>query len=287
MNRFRVSLALLVMWLAVVHNVERVHEPINISSFVYILTGVLAMVIICLRGAAGPRPVGTSVVSLAAYFVLKWWLGYEILGEQLPITVTECCVIAVTNWLAWHVARGVDEFEHNASDIVAMHMNWPPTSFEQAESDMYNEVQRARRFNRILSLATVRMDGFADNANVERLMKKVRKELVRKYLNSRLAKMLTGVTASGDLVAYRNGEFVLLMPEMHGDSVRATLQEVIETAREELGVSLQVGVAEFPEEEITFSGLVERAEAERRGSPMPVVHGTALPETAVGLKDHV
>ncbi|MGF1578055.1 MAG: hypothetical protein ACFCD0_01695 [Gemmataceae bacterium] len=260
--KFRATIVLLLLWLAIVFNVERLHKPINLASFVYPLAGLLAAGIVLIPSIRKATLIEVSIISLALYVVLKWWLGYEFLGSMLPITITECVVLCVTILLSWCVASQIDEFMRSAADISAMQACEEVLGLKEGDAKMYAEVQRARRFQRNLTLATVAFDGEFTSQELERLTKQVRMELSRRYLETRVAKRLLQSTAPGDLVVNRRGEFVVMFPEATEENVRAALREVAKELREELGLQVQIGLAQFPEQECTLTGLIERAEAD-------------------------
>lgn len=260
MFNLRIAIVLLLLWLAGLYNIERLHEPIKLASFVYVLTGVMAAAIICLQRLRKLTVVEITAASFVLYAVLKWALGYPFFGPHLPITVTECVVLGVTNALAWRVAHGIDDFLYGVRAVAAMDLGRRPLTFEDGEPAMYREVQRARRFHQRLALATVSFDRISDIPDIEHLLEKTRVQMARRYLESRFANALLENTDATDLVAYREGEFVLLFPETSTDSVRGLVGRVASR----LGVRPHIGVAEFPDEECTLAGLIERAEARMR-----------------------
>jgi hypothetical protein len=81
-------------------------------------------------------------------------------------------------------------------------------------------------------------------------------------LESRVAGVLLDATSASDLVVLRNDGFVLMFPETEGKSVRSLLEQAAKSIHEDLGLRLQIGVAEFPSEECTLAGLIDRAESQ-------------------------
>jgi hypothetical protein len=262
MLNLRVSLVLLTLWLAGLYNVERVYEPINLASFLYVLVGTMTVVIICIPKLRKVTLAQITFASLPLYAVLKWSLGDAFFGPQLPMTVTECLVLGLTNVLAWRVAHGLDEFVRSAGELAAISLGRQPFDCKDGESEMYREMQRARRFEHALSLATVSVSRDFKESDLQRLAQKARHEMVRKYLESRVAGVLLDATSASDLVVLRNDGFVLMFPETEGKSVRSLLEQAAKSIHEDLGLRLQVGVAEFPSEECTLAGLIDRAESQ-------------------------
>src|SRR5688572_25071422 len=111
MTQLRWSLAILLGWFGLLFNLERLLEPIDIASFVYVLCGLMAIAIVTMpvmRSAELLRLVGAS---LLLFVLLKLALRYEILGAALPLTVTEAVAIVVTVVLAQRIARQAHRFE--------------------------------------------------------------------------------------------------------------------------------------------------------------------------------
>lgn len=139
-------------------------------------------------------------------------------------------------------------------------------SLEEGEGRLYGEVQRARRFQRTLTLASLSFSGGFKAEQVDLLTRQARVEIARRFLESRVATSLLRLVGPGDLIVQDDGEFVLLFPEVAADAVRPRLESVARELREELGITLRWGAAEFPDQECTLTGLMELAAADANGS---------------------
>ena len=64
------------------------------------------------------------------------------------------------------------------------------------------------------------------------------------------------------IVTQRNDHFVILLPETPRDEVEKIVKKLGLVSEEKLGVKLKIGLSTFPDEEITFETLLQRAEAE-------------------------
>ena len=262
MLNVRRSIAVLLLWLACLYNVERVHEPLNLASFVYVIVGIVPAILVCIPKLRRITLLELTLISFIPYAALKSWLGYPFDGAHLPITVTECVVLATTNILAWRVAHGIDEFVKVAGDVAAVHVRRQPLTHEQGETELYREVQRARRFQRPLSLASISFRQLDKGTDLEYLFENARREIIRRYVESRIADLLASHVSPADLIVLRDRELLLMCPEMDRRSVNKLLKRVAEETEHDLGLKLRVGVAEFPSEECTLAGLIDRAESE-------------------------
>ncbi len=259
MLKLRIAFVALLAWFAVLFNVERYHEPINLASFVYVLVALCAGCIISIPKLRRTTFVEIAAGTFAVYVALKWWLGYPFLGASLALTVTELVVVGATNLLAWRVAYSVDEFMQSAVELASVYSYRQPLRFEEGEAKLYEEVQRARRFERPLTVATVRIPDDLPSERLEQVIAKARREIARGYLGSRVSKMLVDATESGDLVLARGGEYILLFPEGVSEGTRMTLADIDSNLQQEFGISLDYGVAEFPLEELTLTGLMDES----------------------------
>jgi len=77
-----------------------------------------------------------------------------------------------------------------------------------------------------------------------------------------LADVLKNEVHDVDLVANYEGRFILLLPETDQKHVADVVQRIAIQVERELGLQLKIGAATFPDEEVTLTGLVERAEAQ-------------------------
>ena len=262
MTRFRFWLAILLLWLSLLFNLERLHEPINLASFVYVVVGLLAAAIVVVppMRKAALSALGTGSVLLM--ILLKIVLGYEVAGPHLPLTVTEAVAILTTVVLAHQIARHTVRFEKSAAEVAAVRWQTRPKSFDDEQTEMYRELRRARRFDRQLSVVALEPTSEALKLSIDRLIEEVRGEMVQRYIEVRLVDVLQNEVHDVDLVANYEGRFILLLPETDRKHVADVVQRLAIQVERELGLQLRIGAATFPDEEVTLTGLVERAEAE-------------------------
>ncbi len=108
--QLRTTILVLIVWIALVLNIERLFTSINLASFVYILVGLTAASIVFLPKMRDVAYIEIAALTLPGFLILKWSLGYGIVGEDLPLTVTEGLVLGLTTFLSWCVARQIDDF---------------------------------------------------------------------------------------------------------------------------------------------------------------------------------
>lgn len=271
MTHLRYWIAATFGWLFAVYNVERIHEPINIASFVYVMAAVISIACVVLPMLRRISLPWMAVAVGGSFLLLKVWLGYPIAGSHLPITVTEACVLAVTVGLTWQLVSKADELEEVADHVALIDLDSTHSPFVLQQGEIYREIRRAREFSRPLALMTVSPKPQSIRESLGRFRDEIRQRTVKKFVHARLAEFLSKEVNHCDLVARRNGHFVVVLPETDGDHANQLVNRLKETAAEHLGLNLQVGLASLPDDELTFAGLLERAEAQMRGQEFQVV----------------
>ncbi len=164
--------------------------------------------------------------------------------------------------------------------------------FETTQAAIYQELRRARRHERSAALMTLSATDPRGEA-LKRCVAQTIRELARDVLAARLAAMLSAELDDSDLIAWRDDSFVILLPETTRSQADRTASRLVATAKQCLGVDLQVATAAFPEEEVTFVGLLERAESRLRKNAIPETQphesagdGWPRPITPVIMESH-
>lgn len=285
MQQNRIWIAATVGWLFLFFNVERIHEPLNLASFVYVLAACAGIVMLLMRPARQLPLYRSLPVALAAHLVVKCLLGYEIGASNLPVTLCESAAIAVTVWLTANIGRGTDRFAEATNQLLLMHRPRRVPGRHEAEPAFQREVRRARRYERPLSLITLRPTAESLDASLGSFVRQLEAELIERYAVGCLADLLTTETKANDLVAGDGAEFVLLLPETDRANAERMAARLRARCGEKLGLAIDVGVANFPQDELTFSGLLARTK-DTASEPASVVddrdhlHAAELLQTA-------
>jgi GGDEF domain-containing protein len=261
MLKLRIWLGVLIWWLFLFYNVERINEPINIASFVYVLTPVAAGALILLPRVFGRVSVAFAILpTLVVYFALKVLLRYPIFNSALPVTITEVVSISITLLLVKQVGTIVWDFEDTIAKLTFRQIGLPPRLYETTDTeDLYREVKRSRRFRHPLTLLVVRPDFDPAKVELNRVLLELRESMAPRYVQARLAKLFSEELRDSDLLVVEEDEFIILLPEtteVEAERMATRLQRQVAT---ELDIDLQVGMAGFPDRAVTLRGLVDAA----------------------------
>ena len=249
----------LAVWFFLLYNVERLIAPINIASFVYVFAAGLSVLILALPALNKWSSIKLFLLVLVPFFLLKWLLGYEIAGQNLAITITEMTALYITLILSRLLGQGINQIRDEISLLTIGNFRNGVNGFSDGQAEIYSEVRRARRFNRPAALLTIAPNRTSVDLAMNRFIEEARNGIARSYINARVAKMLEGQLKDSDVITKYNDYFVILLPETSLEQVPKVISRLQNSSLEKLEIPLEIGFSTFPDEAVTFSGLLEQA----------------------------
>lgn len=270
MARLRFEFLATLAWFFALYNIERIHQPLDIASFLYAYTAFLTVLILVIPRVSTLSLSWLLVIPPMPFLLLKLYFGYDLFGSNLPITVTETCAIELTAIFARNVATSLDSLQHAATNAILNHLNNLSRPFDVGQGDLYRELRRARMYNRPLALMAITASHESTRQARDRFAEELQREAIDRYVMARIAELLSEEMRDCDIIAERNDHFVAVLPETDQAQACEISKAIEAVAREKLGLELRVGLCTFPDQEVTLEKLLERAE-------------TAMADT-VGLK---
>lgn len=199
-----------------------------------------------------------TLVLLLLLFAADRILIGEAVGEVPLQEFLSLAYVSGAVVLANRTGRKMLAFEEVLDEFGAGSEDERVDSFEEGQEEIYREVRRARRHDHPVTLMALSVSG-AD-APVHRLMQEMQREVTEKFAAGRVAKLLLHETDAAAVVTRRNDHFVVLLPHTGAIGAQHMAQRLAATAAERWNLELSSGLATFPDQEVTFSGLLERAE---------------------------
>lgn len=287
MRRLRIHIILLLLWLAVFYNIERLdingYDTINLESSVY-LVGVLA-VLLPLLPLFQRRHVLVSVAPTLAVLLVALLLdpGPEIGGMHTYITLAEVVMVTVIVVLAHRVAGSLLEF-YEAVEVVTLSDKdgRRPHTLTNAHDAVQVEMSSSRRTQRPLSLVLLQADGTSLNMMMHRFVQELQRSMMQRYVLAMMARMLSRSLRRSDLVIedQHPGRLVLVAPETSEEAAQALGWRLKRLVAQRLGVTATFAVATFPHQALTFEELLNVAE-KRLHEQRPSGHEGHDPEQEV------
>lgn len=257
----RFWLAITFVWFFFLYNVERLGEPINIASLAYVyvlVTGVLVILIPLLHTLPFYL---TTILAMLPYVFLKYILGFQIFGQNLPLTITEACFIGITIFLTDKLGKSIGKLNQIVAELTISSQLEGSQSFELGQGQIYREIRRARHYHRPVALLAISVSEESLEVSLDRFIKESQQKLAREYVSARLANFLVEEMQDTDVVTRRNDHFVLLLPEAGRDNVADIVRRIQKEAKEKLDLNIKIGTSTFPDEAVTFERMLEQAEA--------------------------
>lgn len=284
MNGLRYWSAAICIWLFFFFNLERLNPGINVASFVYIYTTVWAAIIILLPKVQRRNRYWIFVVVLLPYLGLKPILGYGVFGAYLPITVLEIGAISLTIFLAGQVSRGLENAEETVANLTIAHLRKDTTSFETGQGRLYQEIRRARYFERPATILAVSATEESLEFSKYQFVREAQQIITSQFVSARIAQLLVDQLKDCDIITQRNDHFVMLLPEVRHEDVTKIVEKLESAAEAELNLKLKIGVSSFPDEAITLESLLERAEQNMQSSDAQQAD-SSLPDPVTATAD--
>ncbi len=254
--RFIVST--LIVWLFFFYNFERLSPSINLTGIAYLFVPIVAVLIIIIPSMRRVPLWGVLLISLISFLALKM-LGWREWATSLPLTVIEMGVVGVTATLARQVGSGLGEFEQVVARITIGKSGRFSESFTGGQMEMHRELKRARHYERPVTMMAVGMSEGSIQVALDRMVQEAQQAMMKQYVLSTIAGTLCEELEDYNLITRHNDHFLVLLPEVRGDDVTAFVEQLQRAMQEQLGVHLQVGLASFPDDAVTFDGLVAMA----------------------------
>jgi len=267
MSKLRVHISLMLAWLLLVYYSERINVATNGTPIAYGVAAVVSLAVVGLNLRRRMRFSHCLLVALAA-----WTLGIAVLHGVRGVTwgwplATELCFVCITISLAWWLSTGLWECESGAAQVSALRTGGRLVSLEDGRVELERELRRAQRFQRPLSLLCLHVDPATAATNLNDLLEEIQRGAVDQYQDHQLVQWIDETLRDCDLVAQHEGHFLVLLPETTREEAEQLVDDLKRRAVRQASVELQVGIAAFPKEEVTLTGLLERAGWALRADP--------------------
>jgi GGDEF domain-containing protein len=261
MRRVRLLIILLVVWLFLFFNMERLFGSLNISGVAYVLVPTMAVVTL-LASRLNKVPFQIFLTApILVFIILKIWEGRPVAGAGIPLTVMEACAILITMGLMRAISLEVGAFEKAVANITLGQVGKLPPTFSEKQGEIYQEVRRARNYQRPLMLMAISVEESSIQVAVDRIVERIQQLMAKQYALSGIAKTLCEETECS-MIALQDDHFLVLLPELTPENYPALAARLRKSILEQVGVTLQIGVASLPEDTLTFEGLVDKAVAQ-------------------------
>lgn len=271
MRKLKLSLIILMLYLALFFNFERLEwkagvDGVNIHSFVYVL--VISSAVLCFLI---PKIQRFSVFTFlffwaVVYFALRLSLFNDTIfgGVETYRAITELTILMMATALAYKSAGDLGEFDKFVEEVYVPDLGKRILQFENAVEEVKTEFIRSRRHQLPLSLIVLRPSPEAKKTEIEvqKAVAEIQRHMTGRFIAASLAKIITAEARRNDMIISRGdeGPFIIVCPDTRGDQTINLVKRISDNVEEHLGLPISYGIASFPDQDLTFEGLINRAE---------------------------
>ncbi len=296
MRRMLWRTTLLIVWLTVVFNIERLDfdngATVNLTSFFYAL--VAATVILLLWLPLRRRQLYLIVVGIVAFHgMVRMLLPTPLFdGIQKYLTFTEITALLVTAGLTWWLSQVLRDFEQAIEAISLPKRYSRVLSYKKLNKRINAEMGRARRHQKPLSVAMIALDPTTFNAALHQATQDVQAAMIARYVRVRVGVFLARHVRESDVVAHhdKNGVFLLLAPESQAEQTHNMLKRLASEVENEMHIRMRYSIADFPNTALTAEELLHRVKQDLQLSSDPATmlavqseENTIIPDRDMGM----
>jgi len=260
MKKLRFWTTVLIIWLIFLFNIERINAPVNIQAYTYIFVAIIAVITLALRRVPWLSYWTLMLVTVMVFLLFKaFWSNHSLWGTALPLTVTQASAMVLTGLIARQINAGLREFEEVITGITFSQVGQRPKPLAEAQSAIYREVRRARRYQRPLTVIALKIDDQSIQLALPKMVKAAQQAMMKEYVLANVARILNDNVDDFGTITLRDNHFILVLPEKTASEASLIAQGLKKTIQEQVDIKLQTGLANFPNEAITFEALIEQA----------------------------
>jgi len=268
MQRIRVPVVSLVLWLFLFYNIERLSPPLDITDVAYTFVLVLVVVELLLPRIHRLPLLAEVAMPIPVLAALRVWEHLDLWGAALPLTVMEMACVIVTTLLARWIGLGLREFE-DVVEHITIGPRQPPSPLSIEQSEMYREVRRARSYQRPAAMLAIGIETESLQIALDRLTKEVQQVMMKRYALAGVSKTLCEELQDSSFIAVQDDHFLVLMPEVTPDELSGVTERLRQVVSKRVGVNLRIGAASLPQDAITFESLINQAIRDMNHKPPP------------------
>ncbi|MBN1266403.1 MAG: hypothetical protein JXA25_12975 [Anaerolineales bacterium] len=284
---FRTSLIILIIFLAVIFNFERLQyiaglEVVGIHNFLYllILIFIIKNILFPIRSNQGLW--WHSAFGAMMYLVLRLTIFYDgglFGGIKTYGTISEILFLVLAILLTARTMQHFYRMEDILDEMFFPGLDERVVAGSLAQREIDRELSRCRRYQHPLSLVMIKPDQGKGGIKIQALLKEVQQYGISRIVGASVGKLLAENIRRSDTIIRNDKDglsYLVLCPETTSEGASTLAEGIFELAKRK-GITISYSTASFPDDAITYDDLISQAE-KRIGSRESFVPGTMLPE---------
>ena len=268
MSNLRKSALLMILFLTVAFNMERIdfgsNNLVDISSFVYVLM-ILSICSIMLLPTLQQRfRLLTTLFWIVLYLLLRYFIFEphpQATGFQIYLTITELVLIVLANYLAFDLSQNLEDFETIIEKVTIPSFGHKLYTLDEADNEVRKELARSRRYRHPLSVLVIEPKEGTISIDLQRILMHIQKRMMSRYVMAGLGQVIVHEARRTDLITIHEARdrFIVVCPETNPEGAGILARRIEAGVKQQLGAILSCGIATLSEETLTFDELIKSA----------------------------
>ncbi len=260
MYQLRILIVAAVLWVIFLFGLARPDLiGVELSPAVYVLTLGIVLAVFFLPDLGVWHWAVITAPTVAIYLGAGLFGGLNHALSDWPVVSIELIVLLITVFLARTTSLIVAKLEHVLESLVVDANSTRILSPADGEETINSELFRARRFDRPVAFALLKLGDVPELRNAPTDRFDIHAVLQRSYLRSRVGQLVESVLYRTDPLAWFDDNLVLCLPETTKPEAEKLAQQIYDLVRMMLNIRIPIGISTFPENGLIYSDLVEAA----------------------------
>lgn len=264
MARFRILLLALVIWLSLLFNIERPDwfgfGTIDLSSVVYVYAGIICILILMLPDLGYIRSEILGFGATLLYLPIRlYWTRHDPRHSDISILIIELLVVFLTAVVSRLVSLNIANFEKAVENVVLLPEGSRVLPTAEGEEKINNELFRARRYERTVSLLVIHANEIKDiqTGLIERFS--LEAAFRQRYLQNKIAQVIDMSVYRSDIVTTYQDDIVVCLPETDCEEAETFAAALYNMLKIRLNLKVEIGLAVFPRDALISQDLIQMA----------------------------
>ncbi len=199
-------------------------------------------------------------ITYVAFGLLLQFLGFQQINAQ--IMILEIFLLAVAVILSREISSNLAEVDSTLDKLFLSAFSGRTSTLEAIAEDVKLELTRSRRYQHPLTLLMLEPDPSSLREELKPTISEISNNLARRYTMGSISQIINQEARRTDIIIRESNpdRFIVICPETPSINSQILVNRIITSTQEKLGVPMAWSIAAFPEEGITFEGLLHKAE---------------------------
>lgn len=264
MSELKLSITILLSYVIAVMGVANIDEfqesILDFNPEFFILMAVAAFFQLIVTGnliRAG--------VKITQYLIILFWLGIYSLfwifyfGNSRPIEVQliQLLLLLITAGLAYDVGKRIAKVDKVMESLSSSAYPNRVYDVQFSREIVEAEMARSRRYHHPLTLLAIRLNKKEKSRDDLKRHDSLERDMLERFAVAKIGQILSDHARTTDIILRdKDGQFILLCPETNSKNAKILAQRICQAIEEQVNLQVDYGVAEFPDEALTFEDLL-------------------------------